>query len=202
MSTPGRRAAWVAVAALALCAAALLVVLARGAFAVGREVDAAGRTPGAGLTPRDERGPARRAAEWLAGVSDDRALVEARELVALAALPGTAPNDALALHARAVALLAPVARDRDDPRRSRAANLIGSLYLADAALDPSAQARATQQAAEAFHEAVRADPSNSDAKRNLELVLAQLSGELDSAPEPRGGGGTSGAGERQPGSGY
>lgn len=63
--------------------------------------------------------------------------------------------------------------DPDLRRRSRAANMIGVLAL-DLQLAPTAQedySKLVQGAIDAFRYAVELDPSNADAKRNLELAL-------------------------------
>ena len=70
--------------------------------------------------------------------------------------------------------LARVSRvDPDAKRRSRAANMIGVLAL-DPQLAPTAQeefSNLVKGAIDAFRYAVELDPSNSEAKRNLELAL-------------------------------
>jgi hypothetical protein len=63
--------------------------------------------------------------------------------------------------------------DADPRRRSRAANMVGVLAL-DPQLAPTGQeeyTRLVQGAIDAFRYAVELDPSNADAKRNLELAL-------------------------------
>lgn len=63
--------------------------------------------------------------------------------------------------------------DPDKSRRSRAANMIGVLAL-DPQLAPTSQDefnRLVQGATDAFRYAVELDPSNAEAKRNLELAL-------------------------------
>jgi hypothetical protein len=63
--------------------------------------------------------------------------------------------------------------DPDPRRRSRAANMLGVLAL-DPSLAPTAQdeySKVVQGAIDSFRYAVEADPSNAEAKRNLELAL-------------------------------
>lgn len=99
-----------------------------------------------------------------------------------------------------------VERDNDPGRRAAAANLIGVLGFANAALDDS-QARAYLNAAiENFRAAISIDPENADAKYNLELALARLQAAERAAGaqarrDTRSGSGA-GAGTGQPGTGY
>jgi hypothetical protein len=95
--------------------------------------------------------------------------------------------------------------DPDPRRRSRAANMIGVVAL-DPQLAPTAQeeqANLLRGAIDAFRNAVEIDPSNSDAKRNLELALripgaASLPGDDPSGAQDAG----DQAGLGTPGSGY
>jgi hypothetical protein len=94
--------------------------------------------------------------------------------------------------------------DPDPRRRSRAANMIGVLALDPhvAPTTPEEFAALIAGAIDAFRNAVEIDPSNSEAKRNLELALrisgaAKLPGDAPSGPQDAGdvaGIGTAGTG--------
>ena len=74
----------------------------------------------------------------------------------------------------AEAELAQLARSRDHVIASQANNLLGILAFADSSqTGPSAAAPVDQSVAD-FQVAVRLDPTNADAKFNLELLLRQL----------------------------
>jgi hypothetical protein len=95
--------------------------------------------------------------------------------------------------------------DADRARRSRAANMSGVLALDpnEAPSDPAELANLIAGAVAAFRNAVEIDPSNADAKHNLELALripgfANLPGSDPSGS--RDGGDRAGAGS--PGGGY
>jgi len=101
--------------------------------------------------------------------------------------------------------LAQLARSRDHVIASQANNLLGILAFADSSqTGPSAPAPVDQSVAD-FQAAVRLDPSNADAKFNLELLLHQLvargvrHGPGSSAGATRG---HRGAGGGLPGRGY
>jgi hypothetical protein len=111
-----------------------------------------------------------------------------------------------ALRAEAQLELARLSRVDPDPRRrSRAANMVGVIAL-DPQLAPPGeeeQANLLRAAIDSFRAAVEIDPSNSDAKRNLELALrvpgaATIAG--DSPSGARDAGDQAGLGN--PGSGY
>jgi hypothetical protein len=95
--------------------------------------------------------------------------------------------------------------DRDSGRRSRAANMTGVLAF-DAQLLPTAQdevAKLVEGVTDAFRSAVEIDPTNADAKLNLELALrlpraASLPGNAPSGTREVG----KLAGLGEPGSGY
>jgi hypothetical protein len=93
------------------------------------------------------------------------------------ARPGSAVVDAIQyeqIRGQVQLELARLSRVDPDPRRrSRAANMIGVLAL-DPQLAPTAQEdylTVVRGAIDAFRNAVEIDPSNADAKRNLELAL-------------------------------
>jgi hypothetical protein len=174
----------VPLAAAALAAA--LAALASGAFAVDREL-ATGERSG---------GVAADAAARITGADRERDL---REAVRLVRARGGTLAQQLRRRQRAERLLAGRAAGGD----ARAANLLGVLALEDAAVDPS-QARQAQTEAQAwFVAAIRTDPSNEDAKVNLELLLEQRAKQAreqarDGGREPKRGRG----GSRGKGSGY
>lgn len=95
--------------------------------------------------------------------------------------------------------------DPDPPRRSRAANMVGVLALDPllAPRDPAELANLLSGAIATFRNAVEIDPSNADAKLNLELALRiPGTGNLP-GPEPMGTRNVGDrAGLRSPGSGY
>lgn len=114
-------------------------------------------------------------AEGLLGGGDDLAF--RRELQAyVRARPG-AVFDAIEYEQRRGELQIELARlsrvDPDAKRRSRAANMLGVLAL-DPSVAPTAQedySKVVQGAIDSFRYAVELDPSNAEAKRNLELAL-------------------------------
>lgn len=116
-----------------------------------------------------------RVADRLLGGEDD--LVFRRELQGFARVRPGAVFDAQRFEAlRSETQLALARLSRVDPdlrRRSRAANMIGVLAL-DSKLAPIVQeelAKLLRGAIDSFRAAVEIDPSNADAKRNLELAL-------------------------------
>jgi len=95
--------------------------------------------------------------------------------------------------------------DPDARRRSRAANMIGVLALDErlAPRDPEALSDLIRGAIGSFRNAVEIDPSNSDAKLNLEQALRIAKAASLGGPAPSGGRNTGErAGLGQPGSGY
>jgi hypothetical protein len=146
-------------------------------------------------------------AEKTLGGRDDLAF--RRQLSGFARVRPGAVFDAQAFEAlRSETQLALARLSRVDPdhhRRSRAANMIGVIAL-DPQLAPTVQEeqdKLLRGAIDSFRSAVEIDPSNSDAKRNLELALripgaAFLPG--DSPSGTRDAGDQAGLGT--PGSGY
>jgi hypothetical protein len=100
-----------------------------------------------------------------------------------------------------------VTGDMDPVRRSRAANLLGALGLARLTSDSQDRAATIVSVLSNLRLALELDPTNDDAKYNLELALARSSGvELAEGggganPAP-GGTGVKGAGAGDPGTGY
>jgi hypothetical protein len=95
---------------------------------------------------------------------------------------------------------------QDAKRRAAAANLIGVLGFANAAIDPQQASSYLAGAIASFRQAIELDPSNADAKYNLELALVRLPGAKRSTgqnPSSNTQSGTgSGAGAGRSGSGY
>lgn len=110
------------------------------------------------------------------------------------------------LRSQALVSLAEFIRDsRDAARRGQAANLLGVMGLGLATTDNQKQRlRFLQYASRAFRGALTADPTNEDAKFNLELTLRLLK----RLPTGTGGGSAQGFGRSggaalaTPGSGY
>jgi hypothetical protein len=146
----------------------------------------------------------------LLDVQDDvdfRRAVRAMRLARLDEETVSDPELAL-LRTEAQALLEAIASGDDDlARRSRAANLLGALGLARLPSETQDRAGLIQSIASNLRLAIELDPSNDDAKYNLELTLQRSSGiELAEGaggvnPAP-GGSGVKGAGAGDPGSGY
>lgn len=146
----------------------------------------------------------------LLDVQDDvdfRRAVRAMRLARLDDETVSDPRVAL-LRSEAQAQLEAIASgDKDLARRSRAANLLGALGLARFTSETQDRAALAQSIISNLRAAIELDPSNDDAKYNLELALQRSSGiELSEAaggvnPAP-GGRGTKGAGAGDPGSGY
>jgi hypothetical protein len=95
---------------------------------------------------------------------------------------------------------------QDAKRRAAAANLIGVLGFANSAIDPQQAPTYLAAAITTFRQAIELDPSNADAKYNLELALVRLPDAKRSTgqnPSSNTKGGTgSGAGAGRSGSGY
>lgn len=112
----------------------------------------------------------------------------------------------LGLRAETQIGLAGISRtDPDAVRRSRAANMIGVLALDErlAPRDPAALSDLITGAIGSFRNAVEIDPSNTDAKLNLEQALRIAKAASLGGDAPSGGRNTGErAGLGQPGSGY
>jgi hypothetical protein len=143
---------------LLVAAAGVLAALAAGAFAVGSELAGGARADGV---------PSRVASELLAAGDD----LELRRALLLTG-DGRSIESTLRRHAEATARLAALAADARPSLGSRAANEIGLLQLRDMQTDRQRAAQRVAAAKAAFEVAVRADPSNEEAKYNLELILA------------------------------
>jgi hypothetical protein len=146
------------------------------------------------------------AAEQALGAGDDLAF--RRQLQGFARVrPGVVfTPPLLALRAETQLGLAEVARrDPNARRRSRAANMIGVVALNEslAPREPEALANLITGAIGSFRNAVEIDPSNADAKSNLELALRIAKAATLSGDAPSGGRNTGDeAGIGRSGSGY
>jgi hypothetical protein len=149
-------------------------------------------------------------ARRLLGVGDDVAFRQAVRALRLGKLEtATVSDPSLALRRNeAIARLeAVVASEHDPKRRSRAAGLLGALGLARLAYETQDRVALLQSTVASLQFALALDPSNDEAKYNLELAFQrgrgiQLSeGAGGTNPTP-GGSGAKGAGAGDPGSGY
>jgi len=96
-------------------------------------------------------------------------------------------------------------RGADPTLRALGSNLLGVLAFERASLDPARAGGHIAASAEAFREAIRLDPTNEDAKFNLELVLTLVPEDAAATGETGRGAGPSlgsGAGATAPGGGY
>jgi hypothetical protein len=162
-----------------------------------------------GLWRPDELAPQRLARDVLA-LDDDLAYRRAVQHLRLARLEGpsvTDPNLSLLRSDAQARLLEIVESDGDRTRRSAAANLMGVVALVSLVAEEQDRAVLLGAAIRSFRRAIALDPSNEDAKYNLELSLqrgrelqlSEAAGGRDPAP---GGRGSRGAGTGDPGSGY
>jgi hypothetical protein len=93
--------------------------------------------------------------------------------------------------------------ETDSRRRSRLLNLLGVVAMSRYAVDPGDRSNTVRAAIDSFTNAINADPSNADAKFNLEIVLRDFFHQVAPASSPdrgRLGGRTAGVG--RDGSGY
>jgi len=146
---------------------------------------------------------------FLLGVGDDiayRRALRAFRLARIAAPALSDPSVVILRNEAIVRLSDVVGHSRDPLRRSQAANLLGAIAYSQALADFTNRARLIVAAAQQFGQAVTFDPSNDDAKYNLELTLAlgRATGLSESGggtnPTP-GGKGAKGAGVGTPGTG-
>lgn len=151
-----------------------------------------------------------RVGEAILDVRDDLEIRWALQAVRLSDLEGSSVTDPrLAIqrgeaHGRLSAILE---EDGDASRRSSAANLLGimSIVATTGGTSPE-QVDILKAAVSYFATAIDLDPSNDDAKHNLELAYqrardARITEAIGSKPAP-GGKGSRGAGAARPGSGY
>lgn len=109
-----------------------------------------------------------------------------------------------ALRASLEPRLIDASRAETDPRqRSRLLNLLGVVAMSRYAIDPGNRSNTVRRAIDSFTSAIRADPTNADAKFNLELVLRDFFHQVAPASAPdRGRLGGRVAGVGRDGSGY
>ena len=152
------------------------------------------------------------AAGRLLGTADDLEVRRAIRSVRLARLddPSASVSDpqlALLRNDAQARLDALVAGDGSDAEKSRAAGLLGVIGLARLVTETQDRVALLSATAANLQLAIALDPTNDDAKYNLELVLQRSRGiQLTEGaggqnPSP-GGTGSSGAGAGDPGSGY
>lgn len=196
--------------ALALALLALDVSRSRDALASGDvQFRIAPETPGlwraSTFVPFDAAGS-------LLATADDLEVRRALRAVRLARLDDESvsvsdPQVALLRNDALARLDALVAGDGDGPEKSRAAGLLGVIGLARLVTETQDRVALLSATAVNLQLAVALDPSNDDAKYNLELLLQRARGiQLTEGaggqnPSP-GGTGSSGAGAGDPGSGY
>ena len=144
------------------------------------------------------------------GVNDDLAFRQALRAFRNAhpETPGVSDPALVVSRNEATAELTDIVEHAQDPfRRSAAANLLGALNYADAIYDVANRGKLISNASSRFQQAIGFDPSNADAKYNLQLALALSRGlalsESGGGTNPSPGGkGSRGAGAGDPGSGY
>jgi hypothetical protein len=157
------------------------------------------------IVPRDP-------AVGLIGVEDDIELRRGVRAVLLARLADPTvsvsdPEVALLRNAAQAQLDYIVASDASAGDKSRAAGLLGVIGLARLVTETQDRVAALSSTVANLQLAIELDPSNADAKYNLELALQRARGiQLTEGaggqnPSP-GGSGSSGAGAGDPGSGY
>jgi hypothetical protein len=204
-----RRGLLLAGAALCLAAAAIAALAARDAGAWRDSIRAGdvaaaepGRTPSWTARESAPFGIARR----LLGVDDDLAFRRGVALFHRAHTGIPSADSSLAGSALRVAAEAELAReirsDRNDARASAAANLLGILAVIDAS-SPTGSQTPIERSIFEFEDAIHLDPSNEQAKTNLEL-LYQLTSPPNTNPgsTSREGRSRSGASASSPGHGY
>lgn len=149
-------------------------------------------------------------ARWALGVDDDIDFRRAERAMRLARLDEETVSDpelALLRNDAQARLEAIATSDPDSKRRSLAANMLGALGLARLASETQDRAGLLQSITSNLRLAIDLDPTNDEAKFNLELALQRSSGlEISEGagganPTP-GGSGVEGAGAGDPGSGY
>jgi hypothetical protein len=151
-------------------------------------------------------------ASRLLAVDDDVALRKALRSLRLAHLDDpivsvSDPEVAISRNEAQIRLEAFVAGDNDAARRSRAAGLLGVLGLARFITETQEREVLLSSTVASLRLAIALDPSNDEAKHNLELAFQsgrgyQLTEGSGGANPTPGGSGAKGAGTGEPGSGY
>ena len=144
------------------------------------------------------------------GVDDDLEFREAVRALRLSQQdePTDSNPDAILRRAKAQRLLQQVSNSDPDPRRrSRALSLLSVLMLSTPAADREERATTQRVALANLQKAIETDPTNDEAKYNLEVVLRRRAGvqtvQGGPTPNPSSGQGQSrGAATGPPGKGY
>jgi hypothetical protein len=144
------------------------------------------------------------------GVDDDLRFRQAVRALRLSQRdePTDSDPDAVLRRAKAQKLLQQVSTDDPDPRRrSRALSLLRVLLLSTPAADQEERAATQRVALANLQKAIETDPTNDEAKYNLEVVLRRRAGvqtvQGGPSPNPSSGQGQSrGAATGPPGKGY
>lgn len=144
------------------------------------------------------------------GVDDDLRFREAVRALRLSQRdePTDSDPDAILRRAKAQKLLQQVSNSDPDPRRrSRALSLLSVLMLSTPAADQEERATTQRVALANLQKAIETDPTNDEAKYNLEVVLRRRAGvqtvQGGPTPNPSSGQGQSrGAATGPPGKGY
>jgi hypothetical protein len=167
-------------------------------------------TPGQeGLWDAEELGPFGIAKRAL-GLEDDvefRHALRALRVAHIEQLIVSDPKDALLRNEAQARLEAIAVGDSDPAVRSRAAALLGVLWLSRLVTETEERSALLSSTVANLQLAISLDPTNEEAKYNLELAtqrsrglqITEASGGLNPTP---GGSGSKGAGAGQPGSGY
>lgn len=208
-----RRAALVAGAAACLVLAILATILAvdiwRWRDALAADDSRFRATPRASDWEPSARVPFAGTRSML-DIEDDVAFRKALRALRLADLdePETSSTEVLLQRAEAQGRLEALIEDGGDPaRRSRALSLLAVLLLSTPVADAEEQSAALKAASANLREAIALDPSNDEAKFNLEFILRQGRGgaaaTASPAPAPSSNTGSSrGAATSPPGTGY
>jgi len=144
------------------------------------------------------------------GVDDDLRFREAMRALRLSQRdkPTDSSPEAILRRAKAQKLLQQVSSSDPDPRRrSRALSLLSVLMLSTPAADQEERATTQRVALANLQKAIETDPTNAEAKYNLEVVLRRRAGvqtvQGGPTPNPSSGQGQSrGAATGPPGKGY
>lgn len=215
MSDPRVRRAVVtggAVVCLALAGASLLlaadVVSSRNTLTSGDERYQTAPSAG-GLWQPSGLAPSQVTREVL-GVDDDLAFRKAVRALRLSQRDDPADSDpeAILRRAKAQELLEDVIAHDDNPRRvSRAMNMLSVLLLSTPAADREERVATQRVALANLVKAIEIDPSNNEAKFNLEVLLRRRAGvqQVQGGPTPNpssGQGASQGAATGPPGKGY
>jgi hypothetical protein len=170
---PGRRA--LLFAGLALAAAVVLALLAAAVRGVAGDTRADEQRLAYEVADPERdahsRGPGTQVGEAMLGVADYRSLQDAVMLTRASRSRQISDTAAIARRGQAEAILGRIVREDGDPvLRSRAANLLGTLFFEDAKATRGNPRRLLELSLGAFQDAVLFDPRNEVAKGNLELL--------------------------------